>query len=270
MNTTLYYFSGTGNSLSAARTIASLLWDTTLVSIPSVMKGNSDIISPSGRVGIICPVYDAGVPVLVRDFLKRFNVRNSSYVFGIVTFGGTGGSALKMIDRDLRENNGRGLDAGFLVKMPGNFPPLYVPPSGQKMTKILRDAEDTIKRITAIIREEKAQKIGIFAISSLMQIALYGGFSRGVHTVDEKFSVSDACTGCGTCVRVCPVQNITLENEKPVYHHHCEMCCGCLNFCPVQAIDLALLRGTKGRGRYHHPEITVSDMSKQQGGGESD
>ncbi|NLV27259.1 MAG: 4Fe-4S binding protein [Methanomicrobiales archaeon] len=266
MNTTLYYFSGTGNSLSVARKIASILGDTTLISIPYMMKGGFEIEAPSGRVGIICPVYDAGIPVLVRDFLSQLDLHDSSYVFAIATFGGAGGSALKMIDGDLRKKNGKGLDAGFLVKMPGNFPPLYVPPSGQKMTKILQDADEQIHRISETIQEEKPQKIGLFILSSLMQAALYGGFSRGVHTMDEKFFVSDACTGCGTCVQVCPVQNITLENEKPVFHHHCELCCGCLNFCPVQAIDLVFLKGTKGRGRYHHPEVSVTDMNKGQCG----
>lgn len=264
MNTTLYYFSGTGNSLSVARTIASILGDTALISIPSVMNGDDKIISPSGRVGIICPVYDAGIPVLVREFLNRFDVRNASYLFAIATFGGAGGSALKMIDADLRKRNGKGLDAGFLVKMPGNFAPLYTPPSGQKMTKILQNADEQIRRIAETIREEKHQRIGMFILSSLMQMVLYGGFSRSVHTVDEKFSVSDACTSCGACVKVCPVKNISFENERPVFHHHCELCCACLNYCPVQAIDLALLRGTKGRGRYHHPEVSVTDMNQGQ------
>ncbi|PWR76313.1 EFR1 family ferrodoxin [Methanospirillum stamsii] len=265
MNTTLYYFSGTGNSFSVAKNLASILGDTNIISIPSVMKESSEVIPPSGKVGIICPVYDAGIPVLVREFLSRLNIRNSSYVFGIATFAGTGGSALKMMNNDLLEHNTKGLDAGFLVKMPGNFPPLYVPPSGLKVTKILQDADIRIKRIAESIREEKHQKIGMFILSSLMQAALYGGFAKSVHTLDEKFSVSDACTGCGACVKVCPVKNISFENERPVYHHHCELCCACLNYCPVQAIDLSLLRGTKGRGRYHHPEVSVTDMNQGQG-----
>ena len=39
MKTTIYYFSGTGNSLSAARKIAALLGDTDLTPIASLMNG---------------------------------------------------------------------------------------------------------------------------------------------------------------------------------------------------------------------------------------
>lgn len=263
MNSILYYFTGTGNSLSVARKISERLGDAELISIVSQMKTDEIITAPSGRVGIICPVYDAGIPVMVRDFLHRLKIGDGSYVFGVVTLGGTGGSALKMMDKALSQMNTHGLHAGFIIKMPGNFPPVSSPPSGEKIDSILSSADKEITRITELIRECKKQKIGMYPISSLMQAALYGGFARGVHTSDERFSVSGACTSCGTCVSVCPTENITLEDGKPVYHHRCELCCACLNFCPVQAIDLNLMRGTKGRGRYHHPEVTVRDMRGQ-------
>ncbi len=265
MNTTIYYFTGTGNSLAVTRGIAEILGDTELVSIPSMMQTNEDTTAPAGRVGIVCPVYDAGIPVIVGDFLRHLRIKKTSYVFGIITPGGTGGSALKMIHSALLEKNKKGLDAGFIVKMPGNFPPVASPPTGDKLNTILKSAEEEITRIGELIKNEKPQRIGLYPLSSLLNIAMYGSFAKSVHSSDERFSVSDSCTSCGTCVSVCPTGNITLEDGKPVYHHQCELCCACLNFCPVQAIDLAFLRGTKGRGRYHHPEVRISDMKEQQG-----
>jgi len=265
MNTTIYYFTGTGNSLSVTRKISEKLGDTEIVSIVSQMKRDGIISAPSGRVGIVCPVYDSGIPVMVRDFLHHLKIGDGSYVFGVVTLGGTGGSALKMMNTALLTMNAHGLDAGFIIKIPGNFPPVSSPPPGEKITSILSSAEAEITRITEIIRECKKQKIGVYPVSSLIQAVLYSGFAKGVHGADEKFSVSDTCTSCGTCVSVCPTENILLKDGKPVYLHRCELCCACLNFCPVQAIDLEMLRGTKGRGRYHHPQVTVGDMKKQKG-----
>lgn len=265
MKTTLYYFSGTGNSLAVAKRIGELLGDTDLVSIPAVMQQDQVLSTPSGRVGIVCPVYDSGVPVMVRDFCRKLNTGKVPYVFSVVTLGGTGGSALKMVHKALQEQNEKGLDAGFLVKMPGNFPPVAVPPSGDKVRTILDEAEVEIQRIIPLIRDNRPQRIGFYPGSSLLQALLYGGFARGVHSGDEKFSVSDSCTACGTCASVCPMGNISLSEGKPVYHHRCELCCACLNFCPVQAIDLGMLRGTKDRGRYHHPDVTIADMKKQKG-----
>jgi flavodoxin len=70
MKTTLYYFTE-WNSLSVARKISEKIEDAELISVVSQMKTDKAITAPSGRVGIICPVYDAGIPVIVRDFLHR-------------------------------------------------------------------------------------------------------------------------------------------------------------------------------------------------------
>ena len=127
MNTTIYYFSGTGNSLAVARKICEKLGDADLISLVSQMKTDEIITAPSGRVGIVCPVYDAGIPVVVRDFLHRLKIGDGSYVFGIVTLGGTGGSALKMMDKALQQINSHGLHAGFVIKMPGNSRLCHLP-----------------------------------------------------------------------------------------------------------------------------------------------
>lgn len=260
--TTIYYFTGTGNSLAVAKGIAEQLGETDLIPIPSLMQADGDISAPAGKVGIICPVYDSGIPVMVRDFLRRLRITGSEYVFAVITMGGTGAAALKLIDLGLQKNN-NGLDAGFIVKMPGNFPPVSKIPSEEKIAATLKKAEPEIKRIAESIKKGERTRIGLYPVSSLFQAALYGRFSRGVHEIDERFSVSDACTGCGTCVSVCPAGNISISEKKPTFHHRCELCCACLNFCPTQAIDLAFLMGTKGRGRYHHPEVRVVDMKEQ-------
>ncbi len=93
----------------------------------------------------------------------------------------------------------------------------------------------------------------------------YGSFSRTVRSSDKAFSVSDACTSCGTCVKVCPVENLTMVKDRPSWLHHCECCCACLHFCPVEAIDLNVMQGTKGRGRYRHPDLKLEDMKAQRG-----
>ena len=49
MKTTLYYFSGTGNSLKAARDIASKLGESVLIAIASFRESTGDIMTPAGR-----------------------------------------------------------------------------------------------------------------------------------------------------------------------------------------------------------------------------
>jgi ferredoxin len=265
MKTIIYYFTGTGNSLAATQKIASLLGDCELVPIASFKDITGDIVPEAERIGIVCPVYDSGLPILVGEFAGRLDLSNVRYRFGILTLGGTGVAALHMLNDILKKRTGRRLDAAFIVKMPGNFPAVSSPPEGEKRDQILSAADIHLTEIAGLIAKGAAVSPGFEPLSSLLQLMLYRPFARSVHDADRKFSVSDACTSCGTCAIVCPVNNIIIEKGRPLWQHRCELCCACLNFCPTKAIDLAMLRGTKGRGRYRHPDLKIADMKVQNG-----
>ncbi|ABS54865.1 4Fe-4S ferredoxin, iron-sulfur binding domain protein [Methanoregula boonei 6A8] len=266
MKTVIYYFTGTGNSLAAAKKIAADLGDCELVPIVSFKDTTEDIVPPAVRVGIVCPVYDAGLPVIVWEFAQRLSLAGTRYVFGIVTLGGSGGTAaLRQLDQSVKQQNGRGLSAAFSVRMPGNFPPVSRPPQGKKKDGILAGADAQLKEAAGRIKKGEQVPPGFSPFAWLMHAATYRFFSGSVHAGDKDFSVSCACTSCGTCAKVCPVGNIRMEQGRPAWQHHCEFCCACLHFCPVEAIDLHSMRGTKGRGRYRHPAVTLEDMKVQAG-----
>jgi ferredoxin len=265
MKTVIYYFTGTGNSLAAARKIAAVLGDCELVSIAS-LRNTPGVIAPhADRVGIACPVYDAGLPVIVAEFAGRLDISRAGYTFGIVTMGGIGVSALHQLDGIFRQQCGRGLDAGFAVRMPGNFPPVGKSRMVESEDPVFLSADAYLAEIATKIATGLFVPPGFSPVSALMKCVTYGPFSRNVHGMDKNFSVSAACTSCGTCAKVCPVDNIAMESGRPVWQHRCECCCACLHFCPVQAIDLNVMQGTKGRGRYRHPGLKIADMQVQRG-----
>lgn len=264
MKTSIYYFTGTGNSLAAARQIAAVLGDCGLVPIAS-LAGTAGPAAPlADRVGIVCPVYDAGLPRIVAEFAEQLDLSRAGYTFAIVTMGGTGVSALHQLDGILRAH-GRALDAAFAVIMPGNFPPVGRPPEGKKREKILAAAGERLADIAGTIDRGIAVPPGFSPFSSVLRHFLYPPFYRNVHEGDKAFTVTDACTACGTCAGVCPVGNIVMVNERPSWQHRCELCCACLHFCPAEAIQLTMMQGTKGRGRYRHPDLKVADMKAQRG-----
>ncbi len=263
MKTVIYYFTGTGNSLAAARRIAGVLGETELFGIASFANTPGAITPDADRVGLVCPVYDVGVPVMVAEFAERLDLSRAGYTFAVVTMGGMGVAALHQLNGIFKERQNRTLDAAFAVSMPGNFPPLSRPPAGEKRDKILRAAEERLGEIAAAIGSGRAVPPGFAPVSSLMKALTYGPFTKQVHGAGENFTVSDACTGCGTCEKVCPARNITLADGRPVWGRQCELCCACLHFCPVEAIQLHMLFGTEGRGRYRHPDLKVADMEAQ-------
>ncbi len=264
MKTIIYYFTGTGNSLAAAKKIAERLEDCDLVPIASQRTTDTDIVPQSDRVGIICPVYFAGLPLMVAEFAGRLDLSRSKYTFSVVTFGGSGGSsALRQLEGILRKRPGRGLDAGFMVKMPGNYILMYESPSGTRREQILTAADAQLARIAGTVKDCKKTGLPYSPFAQVMHALAYPHFSSHVHERDREFSVSDDCTSCGTCRSVCPAGNIELIDGKPVWKHHCELCCACIHLCPAGAIQAG--KKTLRRARYRNPEIDVLELEGRRG-----
>jgi len=263
VKTIIYYFTGTGNSLAAAKKIATALGDCKLVPIASLQKTSGDIVPQAERVGIICPLYFSGLPLLVASCAARLDPAAVPYVFAVITHGGGGESAaLRQLDGILRKRQGRGLDAGFGVVMPGNYILMYESPKGKKQEEILAKADAEIAGITGPVSRCERRKLPSSLVSRVLYTLLYPWFKSHVHTDDKKFSVTDKCTSCGICVAICPVNNIKMVDKKPVWKHHCELCCGCIHNCPVQAIQAGAR--TEKWLRYRNPEITVAELKVQE------
>jgi len=261
MKTIIYYFTGTGNSLAAAKKIAAALEDCELISLASQEDTTRDITPAADRVGIICPVYFTGLPLMVAAFSGRLDLSQVKYTFSVVTFGGSGGSpALQQLDGILKERQDRGLDAGFMVKMPGNYILMYGSPAGKKRDALLAMADEQIDAIMGPVSRCERQKLPSSLLAGLVHGLMYPRFASHVHNDDRKFTVNENCTSCGTCASVCPAKNIELVNGKPVWQHRCELCCGCIHLCPVGAIQAGTR--TVNRQRYRNPTVSIRELER--------
>jgi ferredoxin len=263
MKTIIYYFTGTGNSLAAAKKIAAVLGNCELVPIVSLKDAPQDIVPAADRVGIVAPVYDMGLPSIVAEFAARLDLTKSGYSFCVLTMGGFGASALHQMNGIVKKKNGMPLDAAWAIPMVGNFIPLYSPAGRKKREGLLSEADIRLQKIAGQIDSGIAVRPGCSPFSSLLKSLMYNGFIRQIHESDRQFIADENCTRCGTCSRVCPVQNIAMVDEKPSWQHHCELCMACLNLCPAKAIQWG--PKTKGRERYRHPDLKIADMKIQRG-----
>ncbi|MEA3560983.1 MAG: EFR1 family ferrodoxin, partial [Candidatus Omnitrophota bacterium] len=148
MRTTIFYFSGTGNCLKVAGDLVSELDDAEIVSIPKVI--NREIDCSAERIGIVFPVYIFGMPLLVENFIKRLKPEKDKYIFAVATYGGMAADTLGQAARQLKRQ-GLKLSAGFLVKMPGNYTPLYEAIPVKKQQKIFAAGQQRIKNIARIV-----------------------------------------------------------------------------------------------------------------------
>jgi len=264
MKTIIYYFTGTGNSLAMAKKMAAVLGDCELVPVASLQNTTGDITPMADRVGILCPVYFTGLPLMVASFAGRLDLSRSPYTFSAVTFGGSGASAaLHQLDNILKMRQGRGLDAGFMVKMPGNYILMYSSPAGKKQEALLAMADKQIADIAGFVNRCETLKLPSSLPARLVHILMYPRFASHVHDDDKKFSVNDNCTSCGICAAICPAKNIELVEGKPLWKHRCELCCGCIHLCPAGAIQAG--SHTASRQRYRNPSVSIEELKELRG-----
>jgi flavodoxin/Pyruvate/2-oxoacid:ferredoxin oxidoreductase delta subunit len=283
MNTEIYYFSGTGNSLTVAMEIAEKT-NGKLISIPTVID-KKHITTDADVIGIIFPVYYVGlinIPLIVQRFVMKLENIDKNYIFAVCTYGGGFGTTLQILDKMIKSRGGK-QSSGFGVHMPQNA---FSKPFENK-EKLYKDWKkkqlDTICETIKAKQERKFDTDGILIkpiVSILEGImkstflepiflkSMYkaAGFQKNpnrpikeiISLMDNSFYTDENCTGCNTCDKVCPVHNIKIVDDKPVWQHHCETCLACIKWCPQNAIH--------GYGElpksYHHPDVKISDMQQ--------
>jgi len=272
MKTTVYYFTGTGNSLWVSKNLAERLsektgistdfcrGETELIPIAKVMRNKNPVKLPKGAVGIVCPVYQCGIPLIVSEFIKKADLTLPDYIFIILTYGSHTASA-EDIAYDQMKESGRAPDYVNKIKMADNYLPIFTPPSGEKLENLMKSAESELNIVAKDIAGRKKRIPDSGIIADLISKFMYGDLIKKGHGKDRKFYADENCNGCGTCEKVCPVENITIENQRPVWHNNCEFCFACLHLCPKHAIQYK--KSTKKKARYINPEVRLSDLMRK-------
>lgn len=255
MKNRIYFFTGTGNSLKAAKDIASSLPECEVVAICEGM--DMDIPAGLERIGFVFPVYFYGLPNLVEDFVRRsaLSKENAKYFFAVATPGGFSGKPLAQLN-NLFAKKGIHLDYGKKIRMNANYLVSYGSIGLYYITAMMGYA----KHIKAIISDVSEMKTNEIERPKERTYQIYRKYISKVHQLDKGYHTNDACNSCGICVSVCPVKNIKLENGRPVFSHQCESCMACLQYCPKKALNYE--NKTQKRKRYTHPDIKHTEISK--------
>lgn len=263
MKNIIYCFTGTGNSLTAAKSISEKLGDCEIIPIPKLMLEGNKIAAPEGStVGIVFPMYFAGLPKIVVKFFELLDLSKTDYMFSLITEGGNWGSPSKQI-ASLVEKSGHKLDSAYWVSLPDNYIPMSNPPDKITQNNMFEDADAKISAIAEAVIARKNELETLSFTGKLFAALQYNRFLRNIPNFDKKYVVSSECNNCLTCVKICPVNNIRITDNGKEWLHHCEGCLACLQFCPKQAISCG--GKTDSRTRYHHPNVTVKEMTEQKG-----
>ena len=112
--------------------------------------------------------------------------------------------------------------------------------NAQNCLEILREIKDVT---FATVNDEGKPEARIIDVMIVEKDKLYFCMSDAHKGRDSRcslrekgFRVTDACIGCGKCMRNCPQQCITKGTPFLIHQEHCLHCGLCYENCPVQAI----------------------------------
>lgn len=257
MTNIIFYYTGTGNSLHAAKRAAAALGGAELIHMGRKRDHGYKALTVDA-VGFVFPVYAWGPPVAVEKFLRHLDIAKPAYTFTILTHGGAPADTLPMWD-DMLGGKGFRNDAGWALRAVDNYIPFYNPPDPEKQAGINERLDSALDAVCERIQKREKNDIKGSLAGKFARYLIHPMWASRVNPSDKNWKVSEKCTGCGICAKVCPVGNITISAEKrPVWNHACEQCMACFHWCP----EHALTWGKKGAdyNHYHHPGVKAAEL----------
>lgn len=234
------YFSGTGNTRFCLSCFLNEIGnDIPMYSIED--RQSVTAISQSDDIIFAYPVYYSNLPKIVRDYINRNSALwQGKNIYIIATMGAFSGDGAGVSARLFR-NYGAKISGGLHLKMPdciGDVKALKKPLETNRL--IVKKAVEKVEKAAYMYKSGDTTQEGLniwYHIAGLFGQRLY--FHGKTKNYTDKLKIdSRKCTGCGACEKLCPMNNIHIENMKAVSENMCTMCYRCISHCPQKAITL--------------------------------
>lgn len=239
------YFSGTGNSRYCLERFLKEYHTLDTTHSPTAFSIESpEVIShiqTHEEIVLSYPVQYSNIPKILRDFIIKYkDLWKGKKVFIIATMGLFSGDGSGMLGRLLKKY-GATVIGGLHLKMPDSIgDEKALKRSLENNRQLIANANTKIKASAKALKDGHPTQEGIgiwYHLAGLFGQRLY--FYNKTKNYSSKLKIdASKCVGCGKCVKLCPMQNITLSNKLAEASNQCTMCYRCVNDCPKQAITL--------------------------------
>ena len=257
---TFAVFTGTGNTLIAARTLGDeLAASGRSLRYKAIESMGSEDIMSGDVLGIALPVAFFSTYPTAWRFIDALPDGNGREAFLLATMGGVSGGMDGPIRRSLEKRNYKPVGS-CIVRMPSNYNNKTVPVERNEriITAAKRDIRNFAKKLLNGSAEWSAGKplmssfLAAFAHTRMPWNIFYGMFPL---KVDDK-----KCSGCGICADICPEKNISVIDGSAVIGSLCESCQRCCGFCPEEAI------GVPHKPAERYRSITLNELKELNSG----
>lgn len=244
----IFYFTGTGNSLSIAKQMGGKLF-----SIP-LMLAKGELSHEDDAIGLVFPCYYFNIPAIVNEFVSRASL-SANYFFAVMTYGNTSGLGLEKLKKTAKLA-GIGFHYTNEILMTDNFLPAF----DIKKQIALEGKKEIEKNTATILNDIKYRKVNSVKKKGILTRIVAAVVSKTLSLngqEDKNFRVDKSCISCGTCLKVCPRSNIISVDGKPTYRHKCEYCLSCIHACPITAIHI---KGEKNSARFRNKNVSLEEI----------
>jgi len=251
MREMVLYFTGTGNSRYAAKILAKELADECFSMNDAIRSGNRDELFSERPWVIVTPTYAWRIPAVVEEWLSSVRLTGSDKAWFVMTCGDGTGNAAAYLKAFCRKKGFRYMGLRSVV-MPENYIAMFHTPEKAEAQEILELAVPVLRKAAARIRAglafpgKRSGPVGNLE-SGLLNHGFYRFFIRA-----KGFRTTEACTGCGKCAALCPMRNIEIQNDRPVWGNACTHCMACISACPENAVEYR--HTSVGKPRYYLDE----------------
>jgi ferredoxin len=259
----MYVFSATGNTLHMAKLIKESSKDREIM-IKAISEKDEIIKNETNMpvIGIYFPCYYGSMPNLVKRFVTKLHISPESYIYSVVTAGGNTGYCNKELST-LLEDRGLTLSFGEDIAYSSNYMPgwyyKYIYKSPEKIILNLDKFKMQAQKIAkTILNKEKVEVKGSYVGYKLPKLISQSYLVKDTRPHDREYAISEKCNKCGLCAKVCPVENIEINNKSHIFKHKCQRCLACIQYCPKQAFIIN--NQPMNKERYVNPFVKVDEI----------